>query len=135
MTRNTCSAGAPQWPSSDPYVAEVNPTVSGDHKPTRPTTLAQSKDHLLSWIEGLADDMGPDQHSTLWNMLCSNVDVLSSGPDDLGQTDLVTYTIDTGDTRPIDMPPCRLPITKQMAEKPEIQNMLHREVIEPSTSP
>ncbi len=40
---------------------------------------------------------------------------------DMGQTDLVTHTIDTGEHRPIHLP---FPITKQDVEKAEVQKML-----------
>ncbi len=64
-------------------------------------------------------------------------DVFSSGPEDMGQIDLVTHTIDTGEHRPIGLHPRRLPITKQDVETAEVQKMLDRGIIEPcqSTSP
>ena len=58
-------------------------------------------------------------------------DVFSSGPTDMGRTGLVKHTIDTGDQRPVRLPPRRLPITKQEIEKEEVQKMLDRGVIEP----
>ncbi len=61
-------------------------------------------------------------------------DVFSSGPDDIGCTDLVTHSIDTGEHRPIRVPPRRLPITKQDVEKAEVQKMLDKGVIEPCQS-
>ena len=62
-------------------------------------------------------------------------DVFSSGPEDMGSTTYVEHTIDTGDSRPIRMPPRRLPIAKQDCETEEVQKMLKRGVIEPSSSP
>ncbi len=53
---------------------------------------------------------------------------------DMGQTDLVTHTIDTGEHRPICLPPRRLPITKQDVETPEVQKMLDRGIIGPCQS-
>ena len=47
---------------------------------------------------------------------------------------LVKHTIDTGEQRPIRLPPRRLPITKQEIEKEEVQKMLGRGVIEPCQS-
>ena len=40
------------------------------------------------------------------------------------------YLIDTGENRPIRLPPRRLPITKQDVEQDEAQKMLDRGVIE-----
>ncbi len=42
--------------------------------------------------------------------------------------------LDTGDQRPVQLPPCRLPITKQEIEKEEVQKMLDGGVIEPCQS-
>ncbi len=52
----------------------------------------------------------------------------------MGQTDLVTHTIDTGEPLPIRLPPRRLPISKQDVEKAEAHKMLGRGVIEPCPS-
>ena len=52
-------------------------------------------------------------------------DVFSSGE----------HTIDTGDSRPIRLPPRRLPISKQQCEEEEVHKMLKRGVIAPSSSP
>ncbi len=52
----------------------------------------------------------------------------------MGRTGLVEHTIDTGDQRPIRLPPRRLPITKQEIEKEEVQKMLDRGEIEPCQS-
>ena len=52
----------------------------------------------------------------------------------MGRTRLVKHTIDTRDQRPIQLPPRRLPFTKQEIEKEEVQKMLDRGVIEPCQS-
>ncbi len=52
----------------------------------------------------------------------------------MGQTDLVTHSIDTGEHCPIRLPPRRLPITKQDVEQAEVQKMLDRGIIEPCQS-
>ncbi len=49
----------------------------------------------------------------------------------MGRTGLVKHTIDTGDQRPVRLPPRRLPIAKQEIEQEEVQKMLDRGVIEP----
>ncbi len=49
----------------------------------------------------------------------------------MGRTGLVKHNIDTGDQRPVLLPPRRLPIAKQEIEQEEVQKMLNRGVIEP----
>ncbi len=61
-------------------------------------------------------------------------DVFSSGLTDMGRTGLVKHTIDTGDQRPVRLPPRRRPITKHGIEREEVQKMLDRGVIEPCQS-
>ena len=53
----------------------------------------------------------------------------------MGGTDYVEHTIDTGDSRPIRLQPHRLPISKQDCETQEVQKMLKRGIVEPSSSP
>ncbi len=57
-------------------------------------------------------------------------DVFSSSPTDMRRTGLVRHTIDTGDQRPIHLPPRHLPIAKQEIEQEEVQKMLDRCMIE-----
>lgn len=58
------------------------------------------------------------------------------GPDgELGRTDLTANKIDTGDTKPIKLPPRRLPISQRDIAEREIESMLQKEVIKPSKSP
>jgi hypothetical protein len=68
-------------------------------------------------------------------LLSRNVDVFSTGPDDLGQTDKVQHRIETGDTPPVKQPARRLPRAKQEEAMKAIDSMREQEVIEPSHSP
>ncbi len=63
-----------------------------------------------------------------------NRNVFSSGSDDMGCTDLVTHSIDTGEHHPTRQPPHCLPITKEEVEKAQVQKMLDRGVIDPCQS-
>ena len=49
----------------------------------------------------LADDLTLREREELAAAIYEYRDVFSSGPADMGQTDLVTHTIDTGEHRPI----------------------------------
>ena len=58
------------------------------------------------------------------------------GPDGkLGQTDLVKHTIDTGNAKPIKIPPRRVHQKQKQTIEKEINSMLEKDIIEPSTSP
>ncbi len=91
-------------------------------------------EHLQPLMEWISEDITTREGEELAAAIYEYQDVFSSGPEDMGQTDLVTHTIDTGEHRPICLPPRRLPITKQDVEKAEVQKMLDRGVIEPCQS-
>ncbi len=95
---------------------------------------AELPEHLQPLMEGVASDLTLRQREELAAAIYKYRDVFSIGPTDMGRTGLVKHTIDTGDQRPIRLPPHRLPITKQEIEKEEVQKMLDRGVIEPCQS-
>ncbi len=68
-------------------------------------------------MQDLADDLTLYECEELAAAIYEYRDVFSIGPADMGLTDLVTHTIDTGEHRPIRLPPRRLPITKQEVER------------------
>ena len=61
--------------------------------------------------------------------------MFSKGDLDLGRTDLVRHSINTGDHRPIKQPYRRLPMWQLQEAEKQIGDMLEKEVIEKSTSP
>ena len=54
---------------------------------------------------------------------------------DLGRTGIYKHHIDTGDAKPVYLPPRRFPIHKREEARTEIQRMLDMGVIRPSSSP
>ena len=53
----------------------------------------------------------------------------------LGQTDLVEHDIETGDSKPIKIPPRRIPIFKRNQVDEELEKMISQGIVEPSDSP
>ncbi|VDI62731.1 Hypothetical predicted protein [Mytilus galloprovincialis] len=72
---------------------------------------------------------------TLAELLNKFQDVFSRSPEDIGRTNKIKHSIDTGDARPVRVPPRRLPIGKREIERTEVSKMLERGIIEPSNSP
>ncbi len=95
---------------------------------------ADLPEYLQLLMEGVSEDLTLRQKEELAAAIYEHRDVFSSGPTDMGRTGLVKHTIDTGDQRPVRLPPRRLPIAKQEIEKEEVQKMLDRGVIEPCQS-
>ena len=83
-------------------------------------------------VQELYDD---DQRKKVYALLCRNADLFAKDSSDLGRTDIVTHTIDTGDAKPVKQPPRRLPQKKKIAARGAVEEMLQQEMIEPSTSP
>ena len=68
----------------------------------------------------------------LLNTLLKYSDVFDES---LGQTDVITHRIDTGDATPIKQSPRRLPYAFREEAKSQVRDMLDQGVIQPSTSP
>jgi len=60
--------------------------------------------------------------------------VFSKSSEDVGRTDLVQHSINTGTAKPTRQPPRRQPLGKRDIEKQEVNKMLDRGIIEPSHS-
>ncbi len=71
-----------------------------------------------------ADDLTLCKREDLAAAIYEFRDVFSSGRTNTGRTGLVEHTIDTGDHRPIRLPPMLLPIVNQEIEQEEVQKML-----------
>ena len=96
--------------------------------------LKDLPEHLQHLMELVAEDLTLREREELTAAVYVYRDAFSSGPTDMGRTDLVTHSIDTGENRSIRLPPRHLPITKQEVEQAEVQQMLDRGVIEPCQS-
>ena len=55
-------------------------------------------------------------------MLLTQSDVFTLKDEELGETDLVLHSIDTGNAKPVKTLPCRLPYTSRKELEGEMQN-------------
>ncbi len=78
---------------------------------------ADLPEYLQPLMEGVSEDLTMRLREELAAAIYEHRDVFSSGPTDMGRTGLVKHTIDTGDQRPVRLPPRRLPIAKQEIER------------------
>ena len=95
----------------------------------------QIPSHLQKMWDDCKDNLTSDQKESVIKLLNQVEHLFSKGKTDIGKTDLVTHKIDTGDSQPIKQAPRRLPFSKRQESEQEIQNMLNRGIIEPSSSP
>eukprot|EP00117_Sycon_ciliatum_P009189 scpid21588/ scgid11586/ Retrovirus-related Pol polyprotein from transposon 412; Protease; Reverse transcriptase; Endonuclease len=107
-------------PAPLPCAASNSPPEPEQSQPNHPFKL----DHLPS-----------PERSSITDLLVDFQDCVSTGPFDMGKTDVITHSVHTGDCPPIRMAPRRLPIHQSEEVHQHIQGLLEHEVIEPSHSP
>ena len=91
--------------------------------------------HLEDMMTEASADLDMNQRLKLERLVCSYANVFAVPDGQLGCTDRIRHTIDTGDAPPILQVPRRLaPSQREIAEK-EINKMLNQGTIEPSDSP
>ena len=107
----------------------VNPAAtSADEQPTSDEVI----DEMVSKVDSSITESAKEQLRQLLKRYSS---VVSLHELDLRWTDLVTYTIDTGDARPIRQKLRRYPPAHQVEIDKHVSNLLAQKVIEPAASP
>lgn len=90
-----------------------------------------------SWSDfDIADEnLSVSQKDALVQLLHKYNHIFSKSQSDMGRTNMATHSIDTGNSRPIRVPPRRLPIPKMEEARRLVKDMADRGVIQPSKSP
>ena len=92
-----------------------------------------------SWLTKLVDDVDSSvtdaEKVRLRSLLESYSDCFSTQEFDLGRTNVVTHTIDTGNSRPVKQPLRRHPPVHLEEIDRQVKDMLEQDVIEKSSSP
>ena len=91
--------------------------------------------HLSDLLERSSVGLTLDERAEVRKLLLEFSDVFSSGDHDIGRTSLAEHSITTGDSRPIKVPPRRLPVGKRLDAEQMITNMKTQGLIEASCSP
>ena len=100
---------------------------------TPSTTVLPS--HLDDLYRRTASCLEETQKNEVAALLTEFADVFAHSADDLGRTGIVKHEIRTNESKPIRQNPRRLPISQRAVAEAEIESMLKRGVIEPSSSP
>ena len=95
----------------------------------------QKQQALWDMIERCDEALSEEQQRKLYNLLLSHADVFATGDDDLGRTNHLSHTISTGNHGPIRQHARRMPPYQRSEVKELLENMLSRDVIQPSNSP
>ena len=96
---------------------------------------ARLPDHMKEMFDRSIGDLDHRERQRFADLLYNYQDVFAKSSDDLGCTDRVKHTINTGTANPIRQPPRRKPYGKRDVEAQEVQKMLDKSIIEPSNSP
>ena len=133
--KGTCVAVCEPITSDDVMQDKEKRLVGVLQEPVAQENTDVLPEHLVKLYQASCKDLNRDQRRHLACMLKNYQDVFAKDADDLGRTSAVQHEINTGSTRPIRQPPRRLPIYQRQVVREEIDKMLKRGVIEPSSSP
>lgn len=86
-------------------------------------TGEQLPEQVQKLYERSSVDLSAEQKQELHTLLKEFADIFSQGLGDLGQTDIITHSIHTGDATPVRQPPRRFPLIQREAAQEAIQDM------------
>ena len=122
-----------QFPDLEPAATLVKPP---DLPKKPPDNVAHDvPEHLQDLYDRSRQSLFGEQDLALKRLLCEYSDVFSAGPFDLGRCGIMKHHIDTGDAKPIKLPPRKVPMHLQKEVDAEIQKLLDAGLIRPSNSP
>ena len=111
---------------------QTSNTSSKSFMETRETPIP---DHLSELYEESADQLNATEREILQNILLEYSEVFSKDEFDLGRTNLVEHSINTGDARPIKQPPRRIPLAYEGEDRKALEKLTKQGCIRPSHSP
>lgn len=115
-------------------VTEFSSSKGTESRPVE-TSLQSLPDYLQPLVNNSSSNLTEKQRQLLSDTLARYADVFMGPNTPLGRTDLVRHTINTGNAKPIKLPPRRLSMHQKSIADQEIDKMLRADIIEPSNSP
>lgn len=119
------------FPLSEFEVSAVNVDVPSGLAADHSTSLPKSDD----FTRMIAPDLSPTHAQELSHLLASYRDIFDFGNQPLGQTTTVKHRIHTGDATPVHRRPYRVSHVERRVIQQEVNKMLSKGIIEPSSSP
>ena len=132
---------------TDEYVAmlghgeEVEPT-SGRTSPVRGRSRKRkfrqrppSQEKFAAMFEWDESTISGDDRRRIEDLLWEFHDTFANGPDDVGRTDVVTHSIDTGSATPVKQAARRIPHAMRSIVDAQIEQMVENGIVQPSSSP
>ena len=113
-------------------VAEVQPVILDNKKHK---THAAVPNHLQDLYQRTIAGLDPKQRKDVASLLRKYAGVFSEDDGDIGRTGIIKHKIDTGEARPVKQPLRRVPMHMNAEVDSHIEQMLEKDVIQPSCSP
>ena len=101
----------------------------------KPSNHTQLDDEVEQILRMAATGMPDQERGKLRELVREYRDVFALTNSELGITDIVHHRIETGDSKPIKLPPHRISPAKIPVIQKELQEMLNQGVVQPSNSP
>lgn len=130
--------------SDKPQVLYKN-TCAGTAEPLSPDSILSSisnqpecgllPEHLQMVIDKCKTNLDDSQYQAVKQLLSKNSKAIAYSKKDLGHTDMIQHTINTGNAQPIKQNPRRVPLSLRQEVNDEIQRMLDGNIIRSSISP
>ena len=83
----------------------------------------------------LGDHLSDSDKELLYSVFLEYADVFTLHPDEVGRTADIKHHIDTGDATPIHQLPRRIPQARRIEVRKMLEEMMAKDVIQPSHSP
>jgi len=110
-------------------------SVGLDASTTPSNVPLEAKEELWKLVGKSAANLTAQQQEKLYKVLLGFADVFAFTESELGRTDKLQHTITTETNHPVRLPPRRVPSAHKEEVHQLIQDMLKRDVIQPSASP
>ena len=89
-----------------------------------------------NFVDNNINELAENQKVSFKNLLLLKFqESFSKSSTDIGRTEMIEHTIDTGQALPVKQHPRRVPLSKIQEAEAEIEKMAEQGIIEPSTSP
>ena len=124
--------------SNDASLATIEEDSSELLRPNSSEAVYRPSDipkHLVELFERSKDNLSEGEQARLIETLIRYQSAFAKDSMDLGRTDIIEHTIDTGDAKPIKQRPRQTPLAFREQEAAEIQKMLDKGIIVESNSP